>query len=84
MNDNPARIRITSFSSTVSAWSSPSVEEGVLGRVRVVSDPETDRLAAEMRPVYDFTGGVRGKYYARYHRRSCWQQILSYLTGLYR
>lgn len=37
-----------------------------------------------MRPEYDFRGGERGKYYARYYRRSRWQAILEYLRVLYR
>ncbi len=34
------------------------------------TNPKSGTAADEMRPEYDFSGAVRGKYYKRYHRSS--------------
>ena len=34
------------------------------------TNPKSGRPADEMRPEYDFSGAVRGKYYKRYHQSS--------------
>jgi len=59
---------------------------GPPGVILSVSPPVTPDA---MRPEYDLTGGVRGKYYARYRKRddlplSRWRQVIEYLKALYR
>ena len=34
------------------------------------TNPKSGKPADEMRPEYDFSGAVRGKYYKRYHQNS--------------